>query len=607
MSTPKSGEDLSRPDESTPLLRKDDSKSDGAYKYAISEDHAETGSSSFEADDESAALGLAKVSSIPQGLEVEPGIESMSLPMPSKGPITHERSVSEADSTGYAARFINVTPTKFWLIFGGIQLGYFVGFFDSTLMASTHPVITSYFQASDSASWLTTSFLLTSTAFMPLFGRVSDTFGRRPVYLFSIFVFLVTTAWCALAQSIQSFIAARAFCGLGAGGVFSMGMIICSDLVRLEYRGIYQSYINLALGVGGCAGLAFGGYICDQVGWRGAFAVQLPFIFVYMLVAAWTTPSDLGLKQVDAERATVRQLIRRVDLTGSFILVLGVTILIMGLNLGYGRFVVISSIIIFCILSVIFIRYERTVERPVMPVSLLSRDPRASLIYGNFFGAISVNTIIFNAPLFFQAVKLASPTDSGLRLVASTAAVTFSSVSTGFLITWSKRLKPTVILGGALLFAGGLAASSMDVDTPDWLTMICASISSLGQGFSFPSIMVSILAVSDHDEQAVATTTLGLWRNLGSVMGVAISSWIFQNMLFFKLENLVTGPEKQDVIHLVRKSVHAISGLDPVHQRQVVTAYAAALRATFFSAAVFGGLMLLLHLRIRLPRLGRKE
>ncbi|KAJ9216094.1 hypothetical protein DTO166G4_2338 [Paecilomyces variotii] len=600
MSASKNGEPSSRPriDESTPLLKPDKSR-----KYASSENHAEAGLSSFGADDESAPLNLAKVPSIPQGLDPEPGIEGMSLP----GPVVSEENGDGTEPTGYAARFNNVTPTRFWLIFGGIQLGYIVSLFDSTLMASSHPVITSYFHASDSAAWLTTSFLLTSTAFMPLFGRVSDTFGRRPVYLFSIFVFLVTTAWCALAQSIQSFIAARAFCGLGAGGVISMGMIICSDLVRLEYRGIYQSYINLALGLGGCSGLAFGGFLCDQVGWRGAFVVQLPFIFVYMLVAAWTTPSDLGLKKVDGERATIRQLLRRIDLTGSFILVLGVTILIMGLNLGYGRYFVVSSIIIFFILAIIFVRYERHVERPVMPVSLLSRDPRASLIYGNFLGSMSINTIIFNAPLFFRAVKLVSPTESGLRLVAATATVTCASVSTGFLITWSKRLKPTVILGSALLLAGGLAASSMDVATPDWLTMICVSISSCGQGLSFPSITVSILAVSDQDEQAVATTTLGLWRNLGSVMGVAISSWIFQNMLYFQLEKLVTGPEKENIIRLVRKSVQSIADLDSVHQKQVVTAYGAALHVTFLSAAVFGGLMLLLLLRIRLPRLGRKE
>ncbi len=94
--------------------------------------------------------------------------------------------------------------------------------FDSYFMASSHPVITSYFHASNSASWLSTSFMLTSTAFQPMFGRISDTIGRRPVYLASLAVFIFTTAWCALAQSIESFIAGRAMCGIAAGGMMAM-------------------------------------------------------------------------------------------------------------------------------------------------------------------------------------------------------------------------------------------------------------------------------------------------------------------------------------------------------------------------------------------------
>ncbi|BCR95465.1 putative MFS multidrug transporter [Aspergillus luchuensis] len=602
--------------ESTPLLHESSRQS----LYISQEDTTvdkdvdpSLSSTLFAPEEDPALLSLSRVTSIPQGLDVEPNLERLpSAPVSQKQvPGDAEDGVAAGEPTGYASRFINVSPMRFWLIFSGILMGYVIGFFDSTLMASSHPVITSYFHASNSASWLSTAFLLTSTAFLPLFGRISDTFGRKPVYLFAIAIFFVTTAWCAAAQSMFSFIAARAFCGLGAGGVFSMGMILSSDLVRLEYRGVYQSYINLCLGIGGCLGLAFGGFLCDQVGWRGAFLVQLPFIFVYFIVAAWTTPADLGLKRAKTERKSLMQLLKSIDLVGSFILVVGVTSLIMGLNLGGNVFswthpIVITSLISSFILAVVFVRYERTVERGVMPISLLVQEPRASLIFGNFFGAISVNTMVFNAPLYFQAVKLATPTDSGLRLIGSTLAVTISSVSTGFIITWTKRLKPTIIFGDIFLLLGGCAAASMGVGTPDWLAMVCVSLSSLGQGCSFPSLMVSVLATTDQEDQAVATTTLGLWRNLGSVMGVATSSWIFQNTLVYQLEEMVTGPNKEDVILLVRKSVQAIAKLDSMHQQQVIGAYAAALRATFFSAAIWGALMLILHLRVRVPRLGTK-
>jgi hypothetical protein len=128
----------------------------------------------------------------------------------------------DEDTENGSPFFGDFTTAGFWFLYGPILLVYFVATFDSTLMASSHPVITSYFHASNAASWLSTAFMLTSTAFQPLFGRVSDTIGRRPLYLFSLVMFIVTTIWCALAQSIGSFIAARAFCGLGAGGVMAM-------------------------------------------------------------------------------------------------------------------------------------------------------------------------------------------------------------------------------------------------------------------------------------------------------------------------------------------------------------------------------------------------
>jgi MFS family permease len=135
-------------------------------------------------------------------------------------------------------------------------------------MVSCHPVITSYFHSSNSASWLSTAFLLTSTSFQPLFGRLSDSLGRKAPYVFTMVVFVGATLWCALAQSMLSFIMARALCGLGAGGIMSMGSIITSDLVPIEIRGAYQSYINIVFGIGSALGAATGGAIADHLGWR---------------------------------------------------------------------------------------------------------------------------------------------------------------------------------------------------------------------------------------------------------------------------------------------------------------------------------------------------
>ena len=128
---------------------------------------------------------------------------------------------------------IPVSRTRFWLIFGPILLQYFVAMFDSYFMSTSHPVITSYFHASNAASWLSTAFMLTSTAFQPVFGRLSDTIGRRPVYLASLVSFIASTAWCGLAQSIGSFIAARAVSGIAAGGLMAM---LCNVIISSLQR-----------------------------------------------------------------------------------------------------------------------------------------------------------------------------------------------------------------------------------------------------------------------------------------------------------------------------------------------------------------------------------
>lgn len=178
------------------------------------------------------------------------------------------------------------------------------------------------------------------------------------------------------------------------------------------------------------------------------------------------------------------------------------------------------------------------------------------------------STIIFNAPLFFQAVKLESPTNSGFRLIAPSCCLTIAGVSTGFFITWTRRLTPTLQLGSFLFLAGAVCATALWRDIPDWLSIIFITPASAGQGFGFPSATMAILAVSTQQEMAVVTTTLSLCRSLGTVMGVSISSLILQNALLIYLNQMVTGDDKADVIFKARKSVQAIKYLDPFHQNQ---------------------------------------
>lgn len=157
-------------------------------------------------------------------------------------------------SEGTEVHYKNVDARRFYALFSSVLVCYVLVYFDSFFMASSHPIITSYFHASNAASWLSTVFFLSSTVSGPFYGRISDVTGRRTMYLVSLTIFALTTAWCGLAQSISSFILARLACGVGAGGVAAMSNIILSDIVKVQYRGIYQSYLNTCYGIGNALG-----------------------------------------------------------------------------------------------------------------------------------------------------------------------------------------------------------------------------------------------------------------------------------------------------------------------------------------------------------------
>ncbi|OAX80770.1 hypothetical protein ACJ72_04891 [Emergomyces africanus] len=510
------------------------------------------------------------------------------------------------------SHFIDITPSKFWLIFGCILLSIILCFFDGSILESIHPVISSHFHVANSASWLSTGFLLTCTVFQPVFGQISDIFGRRAPYLASIAIFLISTIWCGAAWNFSSFLTARLICGVGASGVTSLGAIICSDLIHIEHRGIYQSYISLAYGLGNCLGLAFGGLIVDSLGWRAVFVIQLPMICALFLAVYLTLPSGLGPQLARERNITIRKALGTIDIAGSFFLVVGVTALMLGLNLGGNVFpwshpIVISSLITFCLVSVPFVKTERSSPNPAIPLALLTTAPHANLILANFLAGVSINTILFNAPLFFQAVRLESPTSSGFRLLPVSVGLMVSSLLTGILMAKSRQLKPILLLGVFWLIASCVCSGMLSTNLPDWVAVTLIAMAAFSQGALYPPTMMGVLSTSAQEDQAVITTTLSLLRSLGWVMGVAVSSLVLQNALGAFLRQTVTGPNKADIINRVRKSITEIAHLDATHKSQVIRAYEMALRITFLSSVLWAVLVLMLVIPIKLPRLGHKK
>jgi MFS family permease len=325
-----------------------------------------------------------------------------------------------------------------------------------------------------------------------------------------------------------------------------------NDLVRIEVRGTYQAYINLFFGLGSSCGAAFGGFLCDQIGWRWTFGIQVPPVLAIMIFAVFTTPSGLGPNLAKNNDMSWRKILMVFDLLGSFLLSNAAAFLILGLNLGgnilpWKHPLVISSFVVSFIAALLLLWIESRAHRPILPLTMLFTTPRSNLVFSNFFFQLGTFSVLFNAPLYFQAVKLESPSLSGFRLAIPAFLLMICGVSCGFFMTRTGRMKSPQVAGGISGLLGAICLSTMWKDIPAWLTTIFIIPPSAGQGLMFPATTLAVLATSTQEDQAVMTTTLVLWRQLGIVMGVAVSSLIVQNALSLYLQQFVTGSEKAEV------------------------------------------------------------
>ena len=263
------------------------------------------------------------------------------------------------------------------IIITAIFSNVFLSGFDGTVTASTYAVIGSDFNAANSVSWLTTSYLITSTAFQPLYGRFSDVFGRRACFFTATWTFLLGCLGCGLAQDIVSVNLMRALTGLGGGGLVTMATIINSDMIPFRKRGMYQASQNVLLGFGAICGASLGGVIADTIGWRWCFLSQVPVSIFAFAVGYFTINNDKMLSETHPEHSKSQGTWRKTDLTGALLLVLGLSAQLAALSMGGNNYPwndkrVIAFFVVSVFLLAAFVVVElRTSAIPVMPMPML--------------------------------------------------------------------------------------------------------------------------------------------------------------------------------------------------------------------------------------------
>ncbi|CAO1620432.1 unnamed protein product [Parajaminaea phylloscopi] len=453
----------------------------------------------------------------------------------------------------------------------------FIASLDSTIVATLVGSISSSFNASEQASWVGSSYLLSLCCFNPLLGRMSDVFGRRGTMLASLAFFTVGTLGCGMAKGLGPFLVARIIAGAGGGGLTTTSNIIMSDLIPIRNRGLMQGCTNIIFGLGSGLGGPVGGFLNDLFGWRQAFIVQVPFLALAATLAVIYVKDSRDPQHSNLSLPFASKL-RRIDFLGSFTLVTAVACILIPLSLLSGADASFSDPLVYGIFATgalalaAFIYVETSfAAQPILPVKLLLTRTGGGVALSNFTLSVSSFATLYTYPLYFQAVRLETASEAGLHIIPYSVALSVSSVAAGAYMRSAGRFKNyTVVMAFCQLF-GSLFLFAMTPDTPEWLTYIGVVPMGIGGAGVLTTTLIAIINVVSRSDIAVSTALTYLFRTSGQVLGVGLSGTILQFSLRSELRKRI--PDDPDLVTRIRHSSELISHLPTDLQRKASEAY----------------------------------
>ena len=422
---------------------------------------------------------------------------------------------------------IQLSHRQILQILGGLLLGLFLAALDQTIVASAIRTIGDDLHGLSAQAWVTTAYLITSTIATPLYGKLSDIYGRKKFFLTAITLFIVGSAACSFATSMYELAGFRAFQGLGAGGLFSLALAIIGDIVPPRERARYQGYFLAVFGTASVLGPVIGGFfagadsILGITGWRWVFLVNVPIGIVALIVVARV----LKIEQV------VRK--HRIDWWGAaavcVTLVPLLTVAEQGRTWGWGSGRSLLCFVIGAVGLVLFILAEWLMrEEALIPLRFFRNGTFSLTAIGGFIIGMGMFGGLAVLPLYLQIVRGASPTESGLQLLPLTGGLMIGSVISGQLISRTGRYKIYPVLGALLCTIGLFLLHYVGVDTEFWRTGIYMAILGLGLGFVLQPITLAVQNAMSPREIGVATSSATFFRQMGATAGTAL----FLSLLF---------------------------------------------------------------------------
>jgi EmrB/QacA subfamily drug resistance transporter len=409
-------------------------------------------------------------------------------------------------------------------VFAALMLGMFLAALDQTIVSTALPTIVGDLGGLNHLSWVVTSYLLASTVSTPIYGKLGDMMGRKPVFLAAILIFLAGSMLAGLSQTMGELIGFRALQGIGAGGLMVGAQAIIGDIVPPRERGRYMGLIGSVFAVASVAGPLLGGFLVDNLSWRWVFYVNMPVGALAVLIVA--TRLHLHVPSVR----------HRIDAVGAALLSGGVVALILlttwgGNEYAWGSPTIVGLGIAGVAMIAAFIWWESRAAEPILPLRLFRSSVfRVSNAMSFTIGMAMFGAIVF-IPLFLQLVYGASPTSSGLRLLPLMGGLLVAAIASGRLISRIGRYRMFPIAGTAILVVGMYLLSRLGVGTAPWLASVYMLVVGVGIGLVMQVLVLVVQNDVRPQDIGVATSTATFFRSVGGSFGVAIFGTIFATRL----------------------------------------------------------------------------
>jgi EmrB/QacA subfamily drug resistance transporter len=419
-------------------------------------------------------------------------------------------------------------------ILGAVLLGIFLAALDQTIVGTALPQIVTDLEGNDLYVWAFTAYLLTSTVSGPLYGKLSDLFGRRPIFLFGVGVFLVGSLLCGIAQEMWQFLLFRGIQGLGAGALFPIALAIIGDIFAPSERGKYQGFFGAVFGLSSLIGPAIGGLITDNFGWNWIFYVNIPLGIVVLWIIWRTLPTH---------RENVAD--RSIDYLGAAFLVAALVPILIGFtNKQFGEWTdpdVGGLIAIGALFAAAFVWVESRASEPIVPLGLFRIRTFTASVIAMFLAAMGFFAAVVFLPRWYQVVLGSSATESGYQILPLLAGLIISAVTAGQVVARTGRYKTLIAVALVLMAVGLWLLTNIRPDTPQPLIWLWMVVAGLGVGPTFAVFTLAVQNAVPVRQLGAATSSLTLFQQVGGTVGLAITGTMFASTLIEEIpEQLVS-------------------------------------------------------------------